>query len=92
MGVSGFGERPKRPNRAKGQVARKRKGLRSPRINGTAGPKGILADDFDDSSDFAFAKVSVDAFNQCRGITMSGGSVDDEDFGDVGHFATFFAL
>lgn len=52
----------------------------------------VLTDDFDDISDFVFAKVSVDAFNQCRGITMSGESVDDEDFGDVGHFATFFAL
>lgn len=32
-------------------------------------PKGILTDDFDDSSDFVFAKVSADAFNQCRGIS-----------------------
>lgn len=49
-----------KPKRAKRQVAGKRKG-----------PKGILADDFDDSSDFAFAKVSADAFNQCRGVILS---------------------
>ena len=29
----------------------------------------LLTDDFDDGSDFAFAKVSADAFNQCRGIS-----------------------
>ena len=47
-GGCGFSERPKRPDKAKGQVARKRKGpkrlkgQRNPRMNGMAGPKGLI--------------------------------------------------
>ena len=31
----------------------------------------MITDDFDDGSDFAFAKVSADAFDQCRGDQLT---------------------
>ena len=74
------GREAKRPKGLKGP-----KGIHSDdsaqmsRINAThdvtAGAYGgdayyvMITDDFDDGSDSAFAKVSADAFNQCRGIS-----------------------
>ena len=93
MGVSGLSERPKRakrPNKPK-TPTHKRHGrpIRPDKSKGQGSAKAQKV--FSPMTSTIAATLPSLRFLPMLSINV-GGSVDDEDFGDVGHFASFFAL